>query len=208
MPSSPLLNLILLAYFGQLPFNQWRDAAWIWKLELMVPGGSVQFGELREYFRWPNQARIEFDFKEGKIVNFFDGEKGWEGTRTPQPIDRERFIIVIRIRNLIHELVSGNLEVVKSAEPEGRFNVRYGPGDEASVQFDTKSGYLLRYEGPSKAMGRPNISTFEWADFVVQDGVPVGQKQSLRLNGVVFQQRTLKSFKMNPGLEEKLFRNV
>lgn len=194
-----LLKRIKTAYFGQLSFDRWKDAYWTWDLELIVPGGGgVQWGEFREYFRWPNQSRTEFDFKDGKILNFFDGEMAWEGSVNPRPIDKERFLLSIRLRHLVHDLVTSKVRVLKSDEAKGSFSLDYGKEDQPSVTFNPATGFLLKYEGPSKAMGRPNVSTFEWTDYEIQGGVPLAKKHNLLLNGVVFQRRTLKNFQMNP----------
>ncbi|GEM_PF-1734616 len=196
MGRTQLLKTIEQAYFGRLSFDNWRDAFGAWNLELMAPGGAVQFGKFREYFRWPDQIRTEFDFKDGNIINLFDGEKAWDGTG--KPIDFDRFALGIRLRHLIHDLVIGKTKVVECEESLGRFKLNYGSEDQPSVTFDSKTGFLLKYEGPSRAMGRPNISTFEWSNYSVREGVPVPGKQNMLLNGMMFQRRELITFKMNP----------
>jgi len=194
-----LLKKIESAYFSQVPFEHWKEGLWIWDLELIVPGGGgVQWGKFSEYFRWPNHSWTEFDFKDGKITNYFDGAKAWDGERNPKSIDTERFLIAVRIRNLVHDLVTGRIKILNADEKTGRFKLQFESGDEPLVTFDPVTGFLIRYEGLSKAMGRPNVSTFEWADYEVQEGIPIPRKQNLLLNGVVFQRRILKSFHMNP----------
>lgn len=195
-----MIHLIEKAYFSQLPFNQWCDAGWVWNLELIVhAGGGVQWGEFHEYFRWPNHLMTEFIFPNGKIANFFDGEKAWEVAQSPKPIDVERFLISIRLRNLVNDLVTGKVKILKYDEFSGTFKLDYGGEDQPVVTFDSNKGYLLRYEGPSRAMGRPNVASFEWSDYDIQYGLPVPRVQKLLLNGAVFQRRKLKNFTMNPG---------
>ena len=200
MKQEQWIHLIEKAYFSQLPFSRWKDTAWNWNLEMVMPGGGgAQWGEFREYFRWPNHLLTEFIFKDGKIVNFFDGTKAWDGTYSPKPIDADRFMISIRLRNLVNDLVAGKIKILKLDENSGTFTLDFGENDQPQVTFDPKSGYLLRYEGPSRAMGRPNVSTFEWSDYEIRNGIPAPGKQDMLLNGVVFQRRTLKDFKINPG---------
>lgn len=209
-----LAQKVLAAYGGQEKLSQIQDITGKFKFTFYQRDGTEMSGQGTEYFKPPNKNLFEFVFPTLVMLNACDGEKAWQcqDEEKPTPIDLERFIVHTRVRRfplfLVQDPPAWNYKGEVDIENHSGVHwieIKYSEKEKVSLYLDPKTFLLLRYQGPSRAMGMKVTTVIDFEDYKSFDGVMFASHQTFLIHVTKFQERWYDSFILNSHLPDKIF---
>lgn len=166
----------------------------------------------------PNRMRVETTFQDKKIVQAYDGRKGWwimpfqsEAPREMEPGQAKLFAAQAEFENpLVVFREKGNkLELLGREDMDGtpvfKLKLTKTDGSEIYIYLDAARGIELRSTLATKSADGEALNEIIYGDYRPVGGVMMPFSVENRLNGETSVRMTLENIEVNPAISDALF---
>jgi len=209
-----IINKVVNAYGGRAAIEKAKSVMATGEISASVRGDN---GTYTHYLKREKKLRVETKYSRSSETRILNGSRGWRGVDTTKPAEVESFPLLAMVYqykrlDLPYGLMMNRYTVYNVGDDTVAgvavriLELHDSEGPPMRIAVEKKTFRIISVEGQFQMGDKATSLSVEYSDFRMVDGVLFPFRQVNYGGGMRIGENIIKEYKVNPKMEDSLFR--